>query len=285
MNTRRVAAGNGAVTVREWGAANGQPLVFWHGLNPFGALALNEAGPAWAADGFRVVAVAAPGIADDGTLPDPAAYRPTRLADLVVSVADELGLGRFVFVGWSWGASIGVHLGVRHTSRLNALVLLDAGHTDIPEDHGETLDETLVAFSEQQQRYHFPDWDAFVSAVRERHPDWRGALEERFRAGMREEGAEIVARSDPRAAAAAWHFLVQEQPSATHGQLGRTTLPVLLVLARRNDTTVEAERFRALVPQLEMREIDADHDLLADAPEETIRTVSDWLRSAVSSAH
>ena len=139
MNTRRVAAGNGAVTVREWGAANGQPLVFWHGLNPFGALALNEAGPAWAADGFRVVAVAAPGIADDGTLPDPAAYRPTRLADLVVSVADELGLGRFVFVGWSWGASIGVHLGVRHTSRLNALVLLDAGHTDIPEDHGETL--------------------------------------------------------------------------------------------------------------------------------------------------
>ena len=61
MKTRRVEVQGAAVTVREWGD-EGIPLLYWHGLNPFGALELIEAGPAWAAEGFLVVAFAAPGI-------------------------------------------------------------------------------------------------------------------------------------------------------------------------------------------------------------------------------
>ena len=38
---------------------------------------------------------------------------------------------RFDYVGWSWGASIGVHVAAGHADRLTALVLLDAGHTDV----------------------------------------------------------------------------------------------------------------------------------------------------------
>jgi pimeloyl-ACP methyl ester carboxylesterase len=263
--------------LREWGDADRRPLLYWHGLNPFGALELNEAGPAWAARGFRVVSFAAPGIADPTAFPDLTAYRPSRLADVVVDVADRLGLGRFAYVGWSWGASIGVHLGARHADRLEALVLLDAGHTDIPGDPEQPFDEILAGLAEQQERYRFADWDAFFAAVRETRPLWRPALEERVRAGMQEVDGAIVARADRRAAAAAWHGLLQEQPSSAHAALGESGIPILLVLATRNDTAAEVERFRARVPHAEIERIDSGHDLLADAPTETMELVGGWL--------
>src|SRR5919205_1189384 len=101
MRTRSVQVQGATMTLREWGD-DGVPLLYWHGLNPFGALELNEAGPAWSADGFRVAAFAAPGIADASALPDLEAYRPSRLADLAAATADELGISRFAYVGWSW---------------------------------------------------------------------------------------------------------------------------------------------------------------------------------------
>jgi pimeloyl-ACP methyl ester carboxylesterase len=267
------------VNIREWGRQGGRPLVYWHGLNPFGALALNEAGPAWAADGFRVVSIDAPGIADGRPLPDLTAYRPSSLATLIVDAADSLGLGRFDFVGWSWGASIGVHLGARHADRLRGLVLLDAGHNDVPGNPSTPLDDVIAHFGEQHVRYRFDDWDAFLAAAKETRPRWRPALEEQLRAGMREEDGAIVAGSDRRAAAAAWHGLLQEQPSSAHEALGRSGLPVLLVVASENDSGAEVERFRAAVPTAEIREVESGHDLLADAPEETIALVSGWLRN------
>jgi pimeloyl-ACP methyl ester carboxylesterase len=94
---------------------------------------------------------------------------------------------------------------------------------------------------------------------------------------MHEVDGAIVARSDRRAAAAAWHGLIQEQPSSAHAALGETELPVLLVLASGNETEAEAGRFRVAVPQTELRRVDSGHDLLADSPEETIRLVADFL--------
>ena len=130
MLLKSVRVGGVELVIRQWGEDEGRPLLFWHGLNPFGALQLNEVGPAWAARGFCVLSIAAPGIADSPSLAELEGYRPSRLAGLVVELADLLSLERFAFVGWSWGASIGVHLAVRHRGRLEALVLLDAGHTD-----------------------------------------------------------------------------------------------------------------------------------------------------------
>ena len=147
-----VATAGVELTLRQWGADDGRPLLYWHGLNPFGVLELNEAGPAWAEQGFRVVAFASPGVTDTRALPDLTAYRPTRLGSLVVDAADQLGLERFAFVGWSWGASIGVHLGACHSDRLRGLVLLDAGHTDVPGDPSTTLEQVLADFGEQHVR-------------------------------------------------------------------------------------------------------------------------------------
>ncbi len=251
--------------------------MFWHGLNPFGALQLNEAGPIWARRAYRVLSIAAPGVADSPPLEDLQDYRPSCLADLVADVADALGIEFFAYVGWSWGASIGVHLAVRHPGRLLALVLLDAGHTDIPGDPAVPLEDLLAQLHHQAARYRFPSWDAFFASAREEHPTWRPALEERLRAGMVEQGAAVVARSDRRAAMAVWHGLLQEQPSSTHTALGTLDVPILLVLATQNPTGEDTARFRELVPRASIVEIDSRHDLFADAPERTAAVVADWL--------
>jgi pimeloyl-ACP methyl ester carboxylesterase len=182
---------------------------------------------------------------------------------------------------WHGLNPFGVHLAARHQHRVRALALLDAGHTDIPGDPEQPLDVVLEEISGRQERYAFESWEEFLEAAKETRPNWRPALETQLRAGMRKRDGAVVARSDRRAAAAAWHGRLQEQPSSAHAALGETRLPVLLVLGSRNDTTAEVERFRDVVSQVDVRSVESGHDLLADAPEETIALVAEWLRTAL----
>jgi pimeloyl-ACP methyl ester carboxylesterase len=269
------------VVVREWGSGD-EPLLFWPGLNPFGALALNEAGPAWAEEyGFRVLSVSPPGI---GETPALAAedYGLSRLADLVVRLLDALELERVSYIGFSWGASIGCHLSARAPERLRALVLLDAGYDDIPDD-GKSLEERMEEMSASQADFTFSDWDSFLEAARGRRPRWRPALEEQLRAGMREENGKIVATASPEAAGAAFHGVIVEPPSAQLAAVGRSGVPVMLVVSgerlREEGKPEQLERFEAAVPQGEVVHLpDSGHDVLADEPEETIRAVGEFLR-------
>lgn len=129
---RRVVDVGFPLVVREWGEGD-RPLVYWPGLTPFCALHLNEAGLAWAAEyGLRVISISPPGV-ETPALP-PEEYRLSRLAELVVLFLDTLDLEQAAYVGYSWGASIGCHLGALHAARLSSLVLLDAGYDDVPAD-------------------------------------------------------------------------------------------------------------------------------------------------------
>ncbi len=266
------------MVVREWGEEDGRPLLFWHGLNPFGALQLSEAGPAWGERGFRVLAPSAPGMGESPVFSDLDDYRLTRLADLVAELADRFGVERFDFVGWSWGASIGMHLAARHSVRLTSLVLLDAGHTDVQdvwEWTESSLEERIADFAASAES--FESWDAVLELARDRATDWRPALEERLRAGLEERDGRIVARADLAAGAAALHWVGAERPSTQLHALAEIDLPILLVVATRNDTTPQVERFRAAVPHATIVEIDSEHDLLAHARDDTIETVASWL--------
>jgi len=274
------------IHVREWGSPDAPPLVYWHGLNPFGALELNEAGPVWAEEyGLHVLAPEAPGLLGSSPLP-PAEYRPTALARRIVELLDARGLDRVAYAGWSWGATIGCHLAAAHGDRLSALVLLDAGYTSLQDDPSfepADLETATTEMARQQRVFRFPSWEAFLEAAREQRPRWRPALEERLRAGMCEEDGEIVPRSNAEAAAAAWHGVAAEPPSATYAALARLHLPILVLAA---GDVLEEEwakgalaRFRSAVPHADVRVIEGSgHDLLADAPEQTIQAVGVWLR-------
>jgi pimeloyl-ACP methyl ester carboxylesterase len=98
-------------------------LVFWPGLNAGWESQLDGVAPVLAAAGVRVIALAPP-----WDLPTPDDYLPSRLADYVL---EAVPCGRFVFMGFSWGGSIGVQLAADHPERLDGLILLDAGYSDI----------------------------------------------------------------------------------------------------------------------------------------------------------
>lgn len=197
-------------------------------------------------------------------------YRLTRLADLVADLAARLGLARFDYVGWSWGGSIGMHLAARHADRLSSLVLLDAGHTDLQDvvEWTESSPEERVAELEQNTTYVFPGWDEFFAVARERASAWRPALDERLRAGMVERDGGVAPRASNAAVAAAFHWVGVERPSEQLARLGELELPMLLVVASRNDTSEQVARFRSAVPHA---------GVVAQAHEETARVVADWL--------
>ena len=268
------------LVVREWGKGE-RPLVYWPGLTPFGALHLNEAGPVWAERyGLRVISVSPPGVETDALPAEE--YMLSHLAALVVRLLDALELERTAFVGYSWGASIGCHLGAGHPERLTALVLLDAGYQDVPAD-GKSLERRIEEARAARAGARFADREAFLSAAREGKRSWRPALEERALAGMRDEDGGLVIAASAEAGASALHGVISEPPTERLAELGRTGLPVLLVTSgeRAGDDEGKAavERFTRAVPQAEVVHVPGSgHDLLADAPEETIRSVGEFLR-------
>ncbi len=216
-------------------------------------------------------------------------YRPTALARLVVDLLDALELERAVYVGHSWGASIGCHLAASAPARLDALVLLDAGYTDFQDRPGyEEMDLAAVtAISVEQARdARWSSWEDCFEFFRPFVRTWRPALEERLRAGMREENGLIVPVVQPDVFAAASYGVMVEPPSATLESLEKLEVPILLVVASDTISTEHGrralERFRSAVPDAEVVEVDSGHDLLADAPEDTLAVLDRWAQRSVA---
>jgi 3-oxoadipate enol-lactonase len=253
---------------REWGPVDGSPLLFWPGLNPWGSLQLVEVGPLLAARGFRVVSIAPPGAGETPSLDDPDDYLPSRLTRIVLAVADANELERFAFMGHSWGGTIGAHLAALHPERIGALVLLDAGYSDAATDRSR--DDLVEQFEADQAAFAFESWDAYLEWVHSRVREWRPSLEPRYREGMVESGGKIVPRADARAAAWAMHGVSVESP---RDALDRIGVPVLLLLAADADS----QGFEERVPQAVVHRLDTGHDIVEDAPEETVTLVADWL--------
>ena len=200
---------------------------------------------------------------------DPEFYRPTSLATYV---ADAIDADRFAFMGHSWGASIGVHLAANHSERVDALVLLDAGHTDVQPI--ASREELVREFESDQAAFAFDSWDAYFEWVRTRVRDWRPSLEPRYREGMTEENGRIVPRANPRAAAWALYGVSVEPPSA---EISRIEAQVLLILAAGNDDAGALDRFKRAQPGARVEVVDAGHDIPEDAPGETVRLVAEFL--------
>jgi pimeloyl-ACP methyl ester carboxylesterase len=120
------------VFVRRWGEPNA-PVVFdWHGGGG-GSTEWPEIAPALAEAGYAVYAPDAPGYGQSPRL-EPAEYLASNLARITLALIDELAITPVIWVGFSWGATMGVHVAARAPERLRALILLDGGY-HIPEMH------------------------------------------------------------------------------------------------------------------------------------------------------
>jgi len=105
MQTHTVAGGGGLqLHVREWGQADGPPILFIHGWSQ-NHLCWDKQYESTLRDEFRLVAFDLRGHGMSQAPPGPEHYTDDRLwADDLAAIIDRLGLQRAVLVGWSYGA-------------------------------------------------------------------------------------------------------------------------------------------------------------------------------------
>jgi pimeloyl-ACP methyl ester carboxylesterase len=233
----------GSIFAQSWGASAGSTVLCWHGAGG------SSADYAWIgpelADrlGVRVVAIDAPGHGQSAA-PAAEALRPTELAMLAAEILDELDVARAVFLGFSWGATVGCWFAALKPARTVALVLVEGGHVDFVDLPGFRADRSL---------------DEFVAEAE---------------AVAIDEGADFGSHT-PNVAGAMVFGLCREPATASYARLAASGTPILFLGTRAHEPL---ERLSRLVPQSEIVPIDtASHELLRDAPREIARAVGDWL--------
>ncbi len=107
MKVHVVRGGGGLrLHVREWGQADGPPILFIHGWSQNHLCWARQYESALAGE-FRLVAYDLRGHGMSQAPLEPGHYTDGKLwADDVAAIIDELGLGRPVLVGWSYGAFV-----------------------------------------------------------------------------------------------------------------------------------------------------------------------------------
>jgi pimeloyl-ACP methyl ester carboxylesterase len=242
-----VEAAGTSVLVHQWPGRGGRNVLYWHG----GGGRSDEwprIAPALAGVGYSVYAPDAPGYGDSPRL-EPEQYLASNIAELGVALIDELALSPVIWIGFSWGANVGIHAAVRHPDRLKALVLLDGGYL-LPEDDPDydpsTGLEARIAALEADLDPENP-WDAPVDVV-----------------------------------AAVMMGLNDDPGALLLPALEQTGIPMLLI-ASTEPPEYEAlrarahGRFRAALPSAELISVESDHGVLQGAGDEVRSTVLDWL--------
>jgi pimeloyl-ACP methyl ester carboxylesterase len=238
-----------SIFVHRWDEGDGPPVLFWHGGGG-PSEEIHKLAPFLVEGGHPLYAPDAPGYGGSPAL-DPSGYRPSALAELAAGLIGSLGIAPAVWIGSSWGASIGMHTAARFATRIRALALLDGGYMDASDD---------------------PDYDPMLDL------DARTA-ELRARA---EQGEAWDA--SPEVIALAMQAADQEPCSALLPAVNSSGIPVLLVRATEppefeSIRTRGLERFRAGLPGAEVIALpETGHHLLGDAAPQVERILLDWLR-------
>lgn len=272
--------------VREWGSEAGRPLVFWHALGSGTSGAyLTEVAPALTAAGLWLLAPDAPGYGKSPALP-PDAYETGSLVGMVRGLLDERGIDRAIVMGHSWGGTVMTAFAAAHPERVDGLVLVDSGQLDYQDapgfPHGKSYEDlvedarapgrTIRTTAEDFER------DAQAEVRRPITPE----LMEAFRAGLREEGRQLVSIVTPETRASAMYGLMGTRVTESWPAIAAAGLPILLLLATEPEETAAqnrsaAELFAERFPDAEIHFLEnAGHDLFADAGPELARLVAAW---------
>ncbi len=289
---REVTVAGHPLAVREWGAPDGSPLLFWHPLGTVTSGAwLTELAPTLTATyGLRLVALDGPGFGGSPAMA-PEDMSVATLADLAWGVADAMGLERPVLMGHSWGGVVMTCAAARRPDDVAALVLLDSGHLDYA-DYPESMPEQSLDDRAAEVEGRLEVWADLAALHTDVAADVRrpvtdlllDALEPAVR--TRPDGA-LVPVVAARTMAGARHGMVRERCSERWPVLAEAGVPVLLLLADepadvRERNASAASRMAAALPKLDTRVMAGwGHDLIGDGGPALADEVGRWL--AVSS--
>jgi pimeloyl-ACP methyl ester carboxylesterase len=283
MEPRLVDVADTQLAVREWGEAEGRPLLFWHALGDHTSLQPIEAAPVLVRDHWlRVLAPDAPGFGGSPRLPDER-YELPALVDLAHDLLDALGLDRVVWAGSSWGGTVGVNFTATHPERVEALVLLDGGYVDPSSDFGSSLEEIREHWRSQPELFGYDSCEALDDDARRYFRRWSPELAASCRSAYREEDGRVVSIMGPDVyAAAMWG--TRTSTADVLARLGASGVPTLLLAATLPPEEEERrrparKRFTELVPRGEIRLMETMHFVLEDAPEEAAHAIGEWLQA------
>jgi pimeloyl-ACP methyl ester carboxylesterase len=243
-----VQVGGTRICVKRWGEGSGPGILYWHGGGG-GSGETPVLAPPLVKAGYTVHAVDAPGYGASPPLSRDG-YGSARLAGLAAGLLDRLEVAPVIWIGYSWGASIGVHTAARFPESVRALGLLDGGY--------------LVAQDD-------PDYNP--------DSDFEDELAELRR--LADEGESWDAPDDVIAAAMVGSR--REPCTPLYPDLRTSGIPVLLAHATEPPDLqalrrIALDRFRNGVPDARMVPIPgATHGVFEDNAPELIRVVLAWL--------
>jgi lipase len=252
--------------VRDDGPPAGEPVVCVHGIAQHGGI-FAELGEALAAMGRRAVSVDLRG--HGASTYEPPWNLATHVEDLL-ETASARGIERATWVGHSFGGLVAASLAQAAPERVERLVLLDPGlHVPPP--------QALVRAERDRQDWSFASVEGAVNALLA--SETVIATPREVLAAYAEEdlvrGADgrLRFRYSPAALATAWSEIALPPPPAA-------PVPTLLVRAVSSSlgSSVEDVRYRReLGSLLTMAAVPNGHNVLWEAPAETIAAVREFL--------
>jgi pimeloyl-ACP methyl ester carboxylesterase len=283
VDVREVRADGRTVAVREWGLPDGMPLLFWHALGPgHSGSSFAVAAEPLATAGRRVLAVDAPGFGRSPAAGDED-YRLERLAALVWSVADALGVGRAVVAGHSWGGSIAVFAAAAQPERTAALILYDSGASDFADHPFADLSATREQLIESAGEISgFESWDRLVELLRAEGLDQPWTLDAWREATTVGPDGTVAVRASAEVCGTALYHSMRARPSERWQVLAAARIPTLLVLATeppeaRETNERQLPRFLDAVPQAEVVRPGCRHQVFADLGARAGDLTATWL--------
>lgn len=157
-----VAGGPGVALLLLHGFSDDRRI--WHDADLVGRLGAH----------FRVVTIDLRGCGESDAPADPAAYGvEAHLAD-VAAVADAVGAERFLLWGWSFGATIGLHLAARSPRLIGAAIAGTVFGRVYPEEQSRAVIAEVEALAEAQTQGRLdacPPWQR-AFAARTNIPVW-----------------------------------------------------------------------------------------------------------------
>lgn len=252
--------------VRDFGRPDGEAVVCVHGLAQHGGI-YDQLAEALRAPGRRIVAVDLRGHGASGY--EPPWNIETHVSDLL-ETADALQIRRASWVGHSFGGVLVAALAARAPERVERLALLDPGF-------GVTPEQALSGAERDRQDWSFATAEGATNALLSSEAIVAAPAEavSAYVADDLVRGADgrLRFRYCPSALVVAWSELALGPPPVAE-------VPTLLLrpAASAPYTSEQDLRYRqALGPRLRTAIVPNGHNVLWEAPEQTIAAVGDFL--------
>ena len=259
MPVRREVRGDaGPLAVWEW-PGGGPPALLLHGIGNYGRYwdAFADA----IAGRLRLLAPDARGHGDSAKPED--AYAPSAFAGDAIAVLDACGVDRAIVVGHSMGDFHATVLAATHPGRVSRLVIVDAGPETLPEGASRARRLSL------ERPGSFADRAEAEAYLRQTSPGYDDSVyENRLRWLFREDSGRLHWRSSRDALARI--LAGSAERGSSWARARDISAPALIVRGARSPvlSAEVARRLQRTIPDAELIELDAAHNVPLDRPRE-----------------